>query len=502
MAAERDARDATDQHDENRLMIRVELRQGELEGVGLGDGIVRFMNVPYAEPPVGELRFGPAVPRRPRPGIWDATRPGPTPPQTESWSPLHQLAAEPGYIPGDDYLNLNIFTPGLEGSRPVAVYIHGGGWREGNGALRMYDGRAFARDGIVLVSINYRVGPEGFLYFEEGHRNLGYWDQVAALRWVQENIAAFGGDPGRVTIFGQSAGGAAVTHLVSMPQAAGLFRGAINHSGPAHMAVTSDQAMELATLIARNLGVAANADGFRSVTPLTLVRAAEATLGDVTRIAGSSLRIAPVLDPDHVPWHASHELADAFPHPVSVMGGFTAEEMLLFTWDTPDSATESDVIAALGTLGVDPAAALEDLRTNEPTLTYQQIARKLTEYEIFVSPGLEWLKAAQSHGLDAWGFEFGWRSTAEGGRPGAYHVLDIPFVFDNLRTAHAMQMTGPGAPQKLADAVHGEWVQFMTEARLDRPRYSGPESLRWLDTQTREQRNNTTALFARVLGGG
>jgi len=151
-------------------------------------------------------------------GIWDGTRPGPTPPQSESWSPLHQLGAEPGRIAGDDYLNLNVWTPSLDGSSPVAVYIHGGAFREGNGALRMYDGTNFARDGIVLVTVNYRVGAEGFLLFEDGHANLGFDDQIAALRWIQDNIADFGGDPDRVTIFGQSAGGVSVAALCRCPR--------------------------------------------------------------------------------------------------------------------------------------------------------------------------------------------------------------------------------------------------------------------------------------------
>ena len=482
-----------------RTPIRLVLEQGELEGVTLGDGVTRFMNVPYAEPPVGRLRFELAQPRMPRTGVWDSTRPGPTPPQSETWATLFKLGATPGHIPGDDYLNLNVFTPDIGGSLPVAVYLHGGSWRGGNGSLPMYDGRAFARDGVVLVSINYRLGAEGFLYFDGGHRNLGYSDQIEALRWVQRNIGAFGGDPERVTIFGQSAGGASVAHLVAMPETAGLFSGAISQSGPTHITATTEQALELATALADHAGVAPDREGFASVAPLQLLASLDHVLGDVSKAVGSALLVAPVLDPERAPWDASGDALDAFPNPVVVMGGFMAEEMLLFTWNRDSTVTESSVLASLSRFGSDPPTLLHAVREADPRLTMGDIARKLTEYESFIGPGVEWLESARASGIDAWGYEFGWRTNAENGQPGAYHVLDIPFVFDNLEMAHALQMTGPNPPQSLADAIHGEWVRFMTDGALARPQFSGVESMRWFDTTTREERSNTTALLTRVL---
>ena len=141
-------------------------------------------------------------------------------------------------IPGDDWLSLNVWTPGLDGSAPVLVWIHGGAFVNGNSAVPMYDGHTFARDGVVMVTINYRLGVDGFALLPDAPApaNRGLLDQVAALEWVRDNIAAFGGDPARVTIFGESAGGMSVTMLLGMPRARGLFGGVIAQSGAAQAA--------------------------------------------------------------------------------------------------------------------------------------------------------------------------------------------------------------------------------------------------------------------------
>src|SRR5205085_3225526 len=150
---------------------------------------------------------------------------------------------------GESDLNLNIWTPDAGGGGlPVLVWIHGGAFQYGSGAIPTHDGSRFARDGVVCVSFNYRLGPDGFLYVGEGTANLGLLDQMAALEWVQENIAAFGGDPSKVTIFGESAGGMSATTLLAMPRAAGLFRRVIAQSGAGHHALS----LETARLVGRS----------------------------------------------------------------------------------------------------------------------------------------------------------------------------------------------------------------------------------------------------------
>src|SRR5512139_4097632 len=199
-----------------------------------------FLGVPYAAPPCGPNRLIQPRPAEPWDGVRDAISfgaepPQPKPPADDPVAAMVWDAAEPG----EDCLNLNIWTPDPSATGlPVMVWIPGGMFEVGTGAT--YDGSRFARDGIVCVTINYRVGPEGFLYLADGDANLGLLDQVAALEWVRDNIAAFGGDPSNVTIFGESAGAMSVGTLLAMPCAAGLFRRAICQSGAADRVIPAD----------------------------------------------------------------------------------------------------------------------------------------------------------------------------------------------------------------------------------------------------------------------
>src|SRR6266487_3334294 len=181
--------------------------------------------------PFGPNRMLPPQPVPAWAGERDATSFGPTVPKGD-YPPQYQPLFPEEVIPGEDCLNLNVWTPADgAGGLPVLVWIHGGSFMNGSGSVGAYDGAAFARDGVVCVTINYRLAAEGFLFLGDGIANLGLLDQLAALRWVQENIAAFGGDPGRVTVAGESAGAMSVATLLSMPLAAGLFGRAIAQSG-------------------------------------------------------------------------------------------------------------------------------------------------------------------------------------------------------------------------------------------------------------------------------
>ncbi len=209
----------------------VRLDQGSLAGRMVPGGTVQaFLGIPYAAPPVGPLRWRPPQPARGWTGVRDATRPG--------FACMQAVPASAAYGPSEDCLTLNVWTPGATGRRPlpVMVFIHGGGFVFGSGAEPAYDGTALARRGVVLVTLNYRLGVFGFLAHPALTRetgtsgNYGLLDQVAALRWVQANIAAFGGDPHRVTLFGESAGGTSVAMLLATPPAAGLFQRAILQS--------------------------------------------------------------------------------------------------------------------------------------------------------------------------------------------------------------------------------------------------------------------------------
>ena len=205
----------------------VQTLAGAVRGVWRGASAA-FLGIPFAKPPVGELRFAAPVPRDAWDGIRDASQYG-APPQRKALQEV-TLIPEPS-IPGDSTLNVNVFTPApgdTEAALPVLVYIHGGGFVAGSPASPWYDGAAFNRDGVVTVSVSYRLGFEGFSWIEDAPLNRAMLDWMLALEWVRDNIGSFGGDPSSVTIAGQSAGGASVFALLASPKATHLFRSAIS----------------------------------------------------------------------------------------------------------------------------------------------------------------------------------------------------------------------------------------------------------------------------------
>ncbi len=255
----------------------VKTRHGEVRG-SVADGVNTFKGIPYAAPPFGANRLRPPQTVEPWSGVRDALTYGPKAPQLPYPPPVDVLIPELA-IPGEDCLNLNIWSPDLgSAGQPVMVWIPGGMFEyHGTGASPWYDGSRFARDGIVCVTINYRVGADGFLYLGDGDANLGLLDQVAALEWVRENIAAFGGDPGNVTIFGESAGAMSVGTLLSMPRAEGLFRRAIAQSGAAHHVISAATAQRVGQRLAEKLGAEATREAIAAV-PLDRLPQAQAEL--------------------------------------------------------------------------------------------------------------------------------------------------------------------------------------------------------------------------------
>jgi para-nitrobenzyl esterase len=244
----------------------IRTRCGDLRGK-VANGVSTFLGIPFAARPFGANRLRPPWPVTPWSGVRNALAYGPKSPQVPYPPPFDVLIPEFG-VPGEDCLNLNIWTRELGDARqPVMVWIPGGMFEfHGTGAGPWYDGSRFARDGVVCVTLNYRVGAEGFLYLGDGIANLGLLDQLAALEWVQENIAAFGGDPGNVTIFGESAGAMSVAILLSMPRAEGLFRRAIAQSGAAHHVSSAASGRLVGLRLAEKLGVEPSREAIAAVS--------------------------------------------------------------------------------------------------------------------------------------------------------------------------------------------------------------------------------------------
>ncbi|MGY4388622.1 carboxylesterase type B [Streptomyces sp. TE12347] len=300
------------------------------------DGVAVFRGIPFAEPPVGPLRF--AAPRRARP--WDGVRPavsyGPPPPQGGHFG-MDVLAREAA---GDDWLTVNVWSPepGPGAELPVMVWIQGGAYSIGMSGLPEYDGGRLARDGgVVVVTFNYRVGPEGFGQIEGTPANRGLLDQVAALEWVRDNIRAFGGDPGRVTVFGQSAGAGSIAALLAMPRAAGLFGRAVAQSVPATF-FSPELAADIAAACAAELGLRPTATELSGVDPARLSAAADRVASAMDRwadrwgpAAHRAIPFSPVVDGEILPTTPWQALADGAGRDVDLLVGHTRDETRLLT---------------------------------------------------------------------------------------------------------------------------------------------------------------------------
>ena len=310
---------------------------GRVRG-SVADGIRVFLGVPYAAPPVGDNRFAPPRPVVAWEGERDATAPGPCAPQR--LKPFPQLDVTPligdGGTRGDDYLTLNIWAPVAASNAPVMVFIHGGGFVIGSKDAPVSDGTGFARSGVVCVAINYRMGIDGFLPIPGVPTNLGLRDMLAALAWVKANIAHFGGDPGNVTVFGESAGAMAIAALVASPLAAGLFQRAIIESGHGAMVRDIGVAQRLVKKLAKILRITPDAAGFARRDIDTVFDAIEKLARlDLRDAAGHEpvfgiSRFIPVFGDDVLPEPPIAALGKGAGAAVDVLIGTNAEEMRLY----------------------------------------------------------------------------------------------------------------------------------------------------------------------------
>ncbi|MDT0609855.1 carboxylesterase/lipase family protein [Streptomyces lancefieldiae] len=444
--------------------------QGAVRGLRQGD-TTTFLNIPYAAAPRGAGRFAPPRPHEPWDGVRDATVPGPGAPQSER--KLGGVDMSPyfgtGWNRGEDYLTVNVFTPAAaKGDLPVMVFVHGGGFVAGSTRSALYDGSAFARDGIVLVTLNYRLGIAGFLDLPGAPANRGLLDVVAALRWVKENIAAFGGDPHNVTLFGQSAGATIVGGVLATPEAAGLLHRAIVQSGSGLGAFTTEQAARVTRAAAEALGIEPHADAFAEVPDERLVEAASG-------LAGIDLRTGTHHDPliglspfslvlDTQP---ADSVAAGLGADIDLLIGTNTEEGHLYLVPVGKYATSGaeDVDDAAARSHPNPARLVETYRRTRPEASFGELRSALMGDALFGAGSWALAGAHAAHpGSATHAYEFAWRSQALDGALGATHAVELPFVFD---LAHLPRLHGPAAllgpdkpPADLAARVHAAWVRF------------------------------------------
>jgi para-nitrobenzyl esterase len=461
--------------------ITVETHRGKVRGTS-DDGIKVFKGIPYATTTDGLNRFRPPKPAKSWLEMRDALAYGPMCPQvgrergsyTASWT-YDKEASE-------DCLVLNVWTPALHDQRrrPVMVWLHGGGFSAGSGSRNVFDGtRLCQRGDVVVVTLNHRLSIFGFLYLshlggaeyaESG--NVGMLDLVAALHWVHDNISAFGGDPGNVTIFGQSGGGAKVSTLMAMPQARGLFHKAIVESGSQLDGLSPDDATKHALTFLAAVGV----------KPTELPRLAklptDALVAGLTKVMsapGPKPNYSPVVDGIVLPkgpWQPDGPAVSAgIP---MIIGSTRTETTALLGANHPEYFALDEASLPRDLVGWIPdrdiPRVIAGFKRLMPTASASDLFFAITtDRRVRQQAWAQAERKAAQGSAPIWLYELDWATPVDGGKWGSPHSLDLAFVFDNVAKSEAMVGTGSG-PQVLADQMSSAWIAF---ARNGNPNTTG-----------------------------
>ena len=452
-----------------------ETKSGKVEG-SYQRGLYIFKGIPYAAPPVGERRWLPPQPVE----SWEGVRPAQVFSAIAPQNMMENRVIQTMFVEepqNEDCLYLNMWSPGLDDARrPVMVWIHGGAFNMGSGSSPMAEGSTLAARGdVVVVSINYRLGLLGFLNLNEvtGGRipatgNEGLLDQIAALEWVRENIASFGGDPDNVTVFGESAGGMSIGCLLAMPKAGGLFNKAILQSGVGSTVSLLDGAVMVGQKFLEVTGVdAGDTDGLRNLT-LEQILSANLTLRKIMAREGEDLRItvtAPVIDGKTIPEIPIDAIKNGSAKQVSIVAGTNLDEwklLCLMDLELP----KLDKVGLVRRLNYYMPAefvpglieAYRKARTKRGAdASAPEIYKAIQTDRMFRIPCLHVVEAQRLHNPSAYNYLFTWESPALDGALGACHALDVGFVFGTCDAA--FHGSGPAA-DKLSRNMKDAWIAF------------------------------------------
>ena len=474
---------------------RLRIPQGILR-CAVDEDVVSAKGVPYAAAPFGSLRFQPPAAPPGWAGERDARRYGPTVPKAPYRHPVAALLIEPA-IPGEECLNLNVWTPDPTASLPVLVWLHGGAFVSGSGAVPTYDGSAFARDGVVCVTVNYRLNIDGFACLDGAVGNRGTLDQLAALRWVRDTIHCFGGDAAQVTLAGESAGAMSTATLLSLPATRGLFRRAIMQSGGGNFVLTRRTARKVNDELAALLGTAPTAAAFAAV-PIPDLLAAQVELRRRIaqepapekwfEIARNGMPWEPYLDGAVIADLPIDQIAAGWGSDVDVLTGTTSEEenFHLVPSGQIDEFGDADVSAELAAFGAGPGAE-SVYRVNHPDASPGELVAMIRRDWFFWIPAVRIAEARARHGRATYVYEFAWRSPKYAGQLGACHAVEVPFVFDTLTAEGSDWLTGADPPQGLATETHRAWVRFVAAGEPGWPAYGDRRTVRRFDTPSTTQ---------------
>lgn len=453
----------------------IESKSGKIQGYK-DNGIEIFKNIPFAEPPIGELRFAPPVAKKPWKDVLEATEYGNC--AWQGYTQLEEWLGKPE--PEDeDCLNLNIWTPATDGKkRPVMFWVHGGAFVIGTGKQDSYDGTFLANRGdVVIVTINYRLGTFGFLYVKGKTVNVGSLDQILALQWVHDNIEKFGGDPNNITIFGESAGAYSVVSLCAMPGAKGLVNRCIAQSAPFIDSKISDKKSKK---ILRKLGVkGGDLDELRKIAPKKIIEVQNSVFeSDPTDI----MALRPLITGATYPKHPLKAFQDGECKDIDFMIGTNLEEFKLFAaMDILKEAIKEDAQKLLvGFMAM--GAGITPDRTNEIINLYKQAREEaklsnepmelfnaiVTDYAFRIST-IRLLEGQAPHNSKNFNYLFTWPTPFMDHELGCCHALEIPFVFGSTEVGEMAKLV-PGAPKDLSEKMMDAWIAF---AHTGNPNHDG-----------------------------